>query len=650
MTVFGGDAALRPAATDEAGLTVQLMRRDGFRDHIDVVEAGTGSGAWVPDSVAEPLGLAPGDEVAVEPFAGGPATLPVAGVYRDLRVERGPWWCSMPRTFASPSAGGSPPPPLVLLDDVDLPLAPVEGAAPGRLEAWWEYTPDPERWDLATAQRSTPALVGVADRSNDRVSALFEALGGGRSSVDRPASLDKAERSLTAVESVAGPVAWGTIGVAVTMLLTVARELAQPPVAAGHRADPAGRRPGGPRAQGGGRAAARHRRRCGRRGRGRRGRGPDRRARPRHRGRRPGRGARRGRRRPGPRPPGGGPGGGGRRPTGRRRDRGRRAPPRPAAVGAGRPGRRRGRPVRGPDPPADQRRGPGRRAAAGLPPAPVRRGRRRRRPGGAVAPGARRRGRPRPGSGVAGGPAAGRQPGPGVAHRHRGRHLDRHRGVRRRHLVVGPGHGLRQGHPGRRGGADRPARRPRRAAPGGGADPRRQHARDPDRRAVGAAGGPRPGRRARGRPGDLRRRCPLGQQLRRPLAGVAARRRHRAGGRDPRRAAGHRRGRGPAGPRRPEPAGRRRHRRAGDPGGGPGPGVPRLRVGPGAAPGGGRPVGPHPDRRGRAPRGVDRRRRPEPPRPADRRRATRSSTAGGRPPTWPAPSSSPRCGPSTTWR
>jgi putative ABC transport system permease protein len=220
VSVFGGTATMAPArAPDGETATVQLLHRDGFADHVEVVARGDGPGAWVPDTVAEPLGLAPGGEIVLVDGEG--LTLPVAAVYRDLREGREDWWCSLRYTFEARSAGGFPPPPVVMVDG-SLPEV-VADAGGGGVLAWWEYPPDAETWDLDTATRATASLRAVADRTNDRISDLALALGPGTSTVDRPASVDKAERSRTAVESVAGPVAWGTIGVALTMLLTAAR-------------------------------------------------------------------------------------------------------------------------------------------------------------------------------------------------------------------------------------------------------------------------------------------------------------------------------------------------------------------------------------------------------------------------------------------
>lgn len=220
VTSLGGNAAL--AGPDGATETVQLVRRDGFADHVDVVAGGDGPGAWVTDTVAEPLGLAPGDEVEVALVGHTPVTVPVAAVYRDLRDGRSSFWCSLRYTFEARSAGGAAPPPVVLLTGDDLTQLRADAGAI-RQTVVWEYPPAERGWDVDTAVRATAGLRAVADRTNDRVSDLALALGAGRSTVDRPASVDKATSARSAVASVAGPVAWGTIGVALAMLLTAAR-------------------------------------------------------------------------------------------------------------------------------------------------------------------------------------------------------------------------------------------------------------------------------------------------------------------------------------------------------------------------------------------------------------------------------------------
>lgn len=225
VTVYGGTADVARTEGTPPGRvppSVQVVQRDGFVDHVEVLDrADVGPGVWLTDTTAEPLGVGAGDEVVLR-IQGHATTVPVVGVFRDLRVERDQWWCTMRYSFQAPSAGGGEPPPLVLVDDlavVDLlAAADVPYAA-----AWWEYPPEAAAWDLATAQDATAALRGVADTTNNRATELFDRLGTGRTTVDRPLSVSKAERAETSVGSVAGPVALGAMGVALILLLAAAR-------------------------------------------------------------------------------------------------------------------------------------------------------------------------------------------------------------------------------------------------------------------------------------------------------------------------------------------------------------------------------------------------------------------------------------------
>jgi putative ABC transport system permease protein len=221
VTVIGDRAAV--GVGDEA-VDVQLLERTGFRDHIDVLGSRPldGAGVWLPDTVAERLGVVAGDRVGVA-LSGASVRLPVAGVYRDLRYGRDRSWCSMRWFFEPRTAAGSAPPPVVLFDDTVLRESLAGAATAQGTRVWWEYPPDAASWDLPTAERATGELQRVADGVNNRSSDLGGLLGYGTSNVDVPRSVHKAQRTAASVESVAGPVALGTIGVAVVMLLAAAR-------------------------------------------------------------------------------------------------------------------------------------------------------------------------------------------------------------------------------------------------------------------------------------------------------------------------------------------------------------------------------------------------------------------------------------------
>lgn len=114
---------------------VVILSRDDALDHVDIVEEGAGPGLWISDRLAGASDLAPGDDVEVqvldlsaEELARGrttttadplTATLPVAGIYRDLSDGLGAevdYWCWNSALLLPPAAGADPPDPVVLAD------------------------------------------------------------------------------------------------------------------------------------------------------------------------------------------------------------------------------------------------------------------------------------------------------------------------------------------------------------------------------------------------------------------------------------------------------------------------------------------------------------------------------------------------------
>ncbi len=93
---------------------VQFVHRDGFLDHIEVLERSKGTaapGVWLSDTTATEIGVHAGDQVSTAPDgATASMTLVVSGVYRDLAfVRREPFWCSIETTFVGRSIDPRPP-------------------------------------------------------------------------------------------------------------------------------------------------------------------------------------------------------------------------------------------------------------------------------------------------------------------------------------------------------------------------------------------------------------------------------------------------------------------------------------------------------------------------------------------------------------
>jgi putative ABC transport system permease protein len=225
VTIFGGEARLAgPEATGD-GYLVALVARTAALDHVPVVDSGSGPGAWLPDIAADELGVGVGDEVELRlqrPTGDAlvPVTVPVAGVIRDLRsVTRDAHWCSMESTIQDVS---NPPPPVALLDADLMVDVLTDAGVPGTL-VWWEHTPTGDDWDLPAARADIAALEQVGRRANNSADPLGRALGRGSTAVDVAGTVDHAERAAASVESAAGPVALGTAGLAVLVLVAAAR-------------------------------------------------------------------------------------------------------------------------------------------------------------------------------------------------------------------------------------------------------------------------------------------------------------------------------------------------------------------------------------------------------------------------------------------
>ena len=214
VTVVGGGATIGTSESSSDS-HVQLVSRDGFLQHIEILGRGNPAGIWLPDS----LDLPPDDHVVMT-IAGVSTVVPVAGIFRDLARQRDEHWCSMSRYFAPFQA--YQPPPVVLLGRerlVDL----LRDGGVRSTRAWWEYGPKVGGWDLAEARAAIPSLERVARASNDKADGLAREIGRGSASVDVVGSLGQATRAGTTVDAAAGPVALGTAGVALLMLLGAVR-------------------------------------------------------------------------------------------------------------------------------------------------------------------------------------------------------------------------------------------------------------------------------------------------------------------------------------------------------------------------------------------------------------------------------------------
>ncbi|HVC72542.1 MAG TPA: hypothetical protein VNC85_02095, partial [Mycobacteriales bacterium] len=100
--------------------SIQLVTRRGFQDHVDVVAGPSGGGVWIPKSVADDLGIGPGDHIKITGIGVTVARPRVAAVYRDITLARVPNFWAPVLSRIRPRAPDAATPPPFLQADLDL--------------------------------------------------------------------------------------------------------------------------------------------------------------------------------------------------------------------------------------------------------------------------------------------------------------------------------------------------------------------------------------------------------------------------------------------------------------------------------------------------------------------------------------------------
>jgi putative ABC transport system permease protein len=115
-TVMGARVAVSPADRPQEFRSGILFAGTDAAGHVRIVRGSAGSGALLPDLIADALGIEPGDQVVLE-GARGTVRLPVDGVYEALysRPRTGYWlrWASQIYPACQDCA---PPPQFVIMD------------------------------------------------------------------------------------------------------------------------------------------------------------------------------------------------------------------------------------------------------------------------------------------------------------------------------------------------------------------------------------------------------------------------------------------------------------------------------------------------------------------------------------------------------
>ncbi|MGA7096595.1 MAG: hypothetical protein WB245_03400 [Acidimicrobiia bacterium] len=144
MTIKGTVVSIE---RDGPPLTGRFLARDGFRDHIELIQGEDGPGAYIDDVLAEQSGAAPGDMITFD--AGGErGEVEVQAIYKGVYDRLAdPYWCSDEDVLAVNSMGDLPPYPILvdpLFFDYDNDLMTAVYAGYGTTAATWTIPVDLE--------------------------------------------------------------------------------------------------------------------------------------------------------------------------------------------------------------------------------------------------------------------------------------------------------------------------------------------------------------------------------------------------------------------------------------------------------------------------------------------------------------------------
>ncbi len=224
LSAFAGIGRVSKGAVVIGKGGVQFVQRDGFVDHVEVLERSTGSaqpGVWLSDTTANEIGVHAGDQVSSAPDGAAAITLIVSGVYRDLALlKRDPFWCSVETIFVG--RGVEPPPSVAFLDVLSLRSLVLLRPEPVA-RVMFESPPDPTGWTLRRARQAVVGWSRVKRSATNPADPLAGTLGLVTASVDRIESLRHAERSRAIADASAGPISLGIAALALMVLAIAAR-------------------------------------------------------------------------------------------------------------------------------------------------------------------------------------------------------------------------------------------------------------------------------------------------------------------------------------------------------------------------------------------------------------------------------------------
>jgi putative ABC transport system permease protein len=170
VSILGPIVEIAEATAPDETREVRIYAGDGASAEVEIVEGEPGSGALVPDTAAEALGIEPGDRIVLGSQRGGTASIEVDGIYRSLyKGGASGYWGTWFAELIDYCADCAPPPqPLVLSEPQFLEMASalrVNNAG----TAW--MAPLAEDLSLEQAEDAAARAAGLVDRMSDRQTA-----------------------------------------------------------------------------------------------------------------------------------------------------------------------------------------------------------------------------------------------------------------------------------------------------------------------------------------------------------------------------------------------------------------------------------------------------------------------------------------------
>ena len=118
-TILGQIVNVRSAEQPDRTNGVRLMSREGFLDHIEIVDGEHGPGVWIAELVARRLGVKAGDRIEIYNTEGEDSvSMPVNGRYKDLfNQPRRPYWLPLYQNIYAPNPDAGPPPTFLFMTE-----------------------------------------------------------------------------------------------------------------------------------------------------------------------------------------------------------------------------------------------------------------------------------------------------------------------------------------------------------------------------------------------------------------------------------------------------------------------------------------------------------------------------------------------------